>query len=170
METIASEAGVSKGTLYARYPSKETLFEAVVAQSVGEWSADAARDDHLLTDDLADRLRHHARTIARSSFNPDVRAFQRLLFANGDRFPTLTRAMYEKGYMYIVRLLAKDIEAAAARDAVPVRDADGVARHLVSAITGYHLQESGNRELSLEEMDALAMRAVELLIIGRAVW
>jgi AcrR family transcriptional regulator len=34
-EEVAQRAGVSKGTLYLYYPSKEELFKAVIAQSVG---------------------------------------------------------------------------------------------------------------------------------------
>ena len=34
-EEVAQRAGVSKGTLYLYYPSKEDLFKAVIAQSVG---------------------------------------------------------------------------------------------------------------------------------------
>ncbi|MDH4288584.1 MAG: TetR/AcrR family transcriptional regulator, partial [Aquincola sp.] len=34
-EEVAQRAGVSKGTLYLYYPSKEELFKAVIAQSLG---------------------------------------------------------------------------------------------------------------------------------------
>jgi len=35
MEEVAAQAGVSKGTLYLYYPSKEELFKAVVRESIG---------------------------------------------------------------------------------------------------------------------------------------
>ncbi|MFX1678730.1 TetR/AcrR family transcriptional regulator, partial [Mitsuaria sp. CC2] len=34
-EEVAAKAGVSKGTLYLYYPSKEELFKAVVRESIG---------------------------------------------------------------------------------------------------------------------------------------
>ena len=52
MEQVAAVAKVSKGTLYARYPAKEALFTAVIRASLREWSEEAARQDHELTDDI----------------------------------------------------------------------------------------------------------------------
>ena len=60
MENIAAATGVSKGTLYARYPSKEALFTTVIHDRVKQWSLISARQDHRLTDDIAERLHHHA--------------------------------------------------------------------------------------------------------------
>jgi AcrR family transcriptional regulator len=42
-EDVAQRAGVSKGTLYLYYPSKEELFKAVIAQSLGSRIAATAQ-------------------------------------------------------------------------------------------------------------------------------
>jgi AcrR family transcriptional regulator len=42
-EEVALRAGVSKGTLYLYYPSKEELFKAVIARSLGARIADTAQ-------------------------------------------------------------------------------------------------------------------------------
>lgn len=170
MEVVALNAGVSKGTLYARHPTKEALFRAVIENSVAEWSAWAATDDHMLTDDIEERLRHHSRTMARSLFEPDVQAFQRLLLTNRFRFPELSRALYDAGYSYIVSIIRSDIMAAAKRDGQPVGDADGIARQLVTTISGWHLQESAARELTIAETIAFGDRAVTLLMAARSIW
>jgi TetR/AcrR family transcriptional repressor of mexJK operon len=170
MESVAGETGVSKGTLYARYASKEALFTAVVEAAVQDWSEASARNDHLLTDDIGERLRHHAATIAASLVQPDVRAFQRLLLANRDRFPELSRVMYDIGYVYIVKLITRDIEEASKRDRVPVSDAKGVAALLVSAITGWQLQESSIRDLAEGDIVAFGNRTVDLMLSGRSAW
>jgi len=124
----------------------------------------------LLGNDIAERLRHHARTIAGSLVLPDVKAFQRTLLANRDRFPELSRAMYDTGYRYIVRLIARDVQAAADRDGKPVRDAGTIGELLVSAITGWQLQEMAHRDLSYEELEQFAMRTVDLLLAARPAW
>jgi len=170
MESVAGDTGVSKGTLYARYPSKEALFTAVVEATVEGWSEMSARNDHLLTDNIGERLRHHAATIAASLVQPDVRAFERLLLANRDRFPEFSRAMYETGYVYIVELITNDIEEAARRDGMPVKDAKGVASLLVSAITGWQIQESSIRDLSEADLVAFGNRTVDLLLGARSSW
>lgn len=170
MERLATAVGVSKATLYARYAGKPELFRAVVADCVRDWSERAARRDHLLTEDISERLYHHGLTIARSLVDPEVRALNRLMFATGDRFAEVSRAIYEMGYLHIVQILARDIEDAAARDARPVRDAMGVARHLTSAIGGWYQQESSWREVAPAEVEAFADRVVELLLAARAAW
>lgn len=170
MEAIASVTGVSKGTLYARYPSKEALFAAVIQERVQEWSVTAGREDHLLTDDIGERLHHHARTIARSLLMPDVSAFQRLTVATRERFPELAKAMYEVGYLFIVKLVARDITEAAARDDIPVRDAEGTARLLVSSLSGWELQESSNGPIAEGDIVKAADKMVNLLMAARASW
>jgi AcrR family transcriptional regulator len=42
-EEVAHRAGVSKGTLYLYYPSKEELFKAVIGQSLGSRIAETAQ-------------------------------------------------------------------------------------------------------------------------------
>jgi len=170
MEGIAAATGVSKGTLYARYPSKDVLFVAVMEDSIRNWSALAANEDHLLSDDIVQRLRHHALVIARSLLWPDVRAFQRLTLANSGRFPELSRALYEQGYLYIVRLIAADIRDSAKRDRRRVRDAESVGQQLVAAITGWYIQSSAIRDVSQKELEKFASRTVDLLIAARDAW
>lgn len=170
MEGVAAAAGVSKGTLYARYPSKEALFHAVVEHSVKEWSVESSMEDHLLTDDIAVRLRHHARMIGRSLMKSDVHSFQRLIVANRDRFPTLARSMYTSGYLFEVGYLVSEIEAAAKRDGKPARNAESVARLLICAIVGWQAQEDTVREVAAAELEVVAERAADLLIAARAAW
>lgn len=45
-EEVAQRAGVSKGTLYLYYPSKEELFKAVINQSLGARIAETAQQVH----------------------------------------------------------------------------------------------------------------------------
>ncbi|HWV13751.1 MAG TPA: TetR/AcrR family transcriptional regulator [Sphingobium sp.] len=170
MENIAAETGVSKGTLYARYPSKEALFTTVIQDRVNQWSLTSAQQDHLLTDDIAERLHHHAQTIAKSVLQAEIHAFQLLTLANRERFPELARAMYEAGYLYIVRLISDDISEAAKRDGVPARDPSGIARMFVSAITGWELQESSAGPIDEAEFMKAASKTVDLFIAARASW
>ena len=170
MENIAAATGVSKGTLYARYPSKEALFTTVIHDRVKQWSLISASQDHLLTDDIAERLHHHAQVIARSLLQREVHAFQLLTLANRERFPELARAMYEAGYLYIVRLISDDISQAAARDGIPARDPSAIARQLVAAITGWELQESSAGPIVEAELLAAARKTVDLLMAARESW
>jgi len=169
MEQIAAMADISKGTLYARYASKETLFTAVIEASVRQWSEEASQLDHLLTGEIEQRLRYHARTIARSLQRADVRDMQRLILSVRGRFPAFATAMHDIGYRYIVDLITRDIEDAAAKDASPARDPGAVARALVAGLTGFQLQEVGFSECG-DDIDRFGQRLVDLIMAGRSAW
>ena len=169
MEQVAAAADISKGTLYARYASKEALFTAVVEAAVGEWSNAAAQQDHLLGDDIGQRLHHHARTITAALRQPDVMAFQRLIIGVQDRFPELAKAMHDTGYAYIVRLIAGDIEAAAQRSGQSVRRPETIAHILVSGLSGYQMQQAFD-SAARPDLDAFARDLVEILLAARESW
>jgi TetR/AcrR family transcriptional regulator, mexJK operon transcriptional repressor len=170
MEAIAAAAGVSKTTLYSRYPSKESLFNSVVRERLAHWSRLSSQQNDRLSDDIGERLKQHARVLALSVWEPEIRAFQRMLMATAERFPRLSRSMYEVGYLYMVHYVRRDIEEAAVRDGKPVRDADGVARHFVSSIIGMSLNEGAGRELHPEEIEVAAIRSAEIVMAARDFW
>ena len=166
MEQVAAMAQVSKGTLYARHPSKEALFTAVISALVAEWSQRGAEQDHLLTADIEQRLRHHARTIAGFLFESDVRAVQRLILASHARFPELARTMHTHGYRYITQVIVRDLSDDARRNGITLRDPDAVAGMLVSGLAGYEMQNDPGQA----DLLAFADRLVDVLMAGRAAW
>lgn len=170
MEAIAAKAGVAKGTLYSRYPSKEVLFEAIVKFCVNEWSDQAKNNDAELHGSLLDVLKYHARTIARSQLNPEVQAFQRLLMQNAERFPEIALIMHDVGYLYIVDVIVKSIESASQKSGETYKHPRRVAEHLVAVILGWHLQESSYRSISLFEVEKFAEESVELLFAAKDKW
>lgn len=169
MEQIAAAAQVAKGTLYARYSSKEALFTAMIDAAVQRWSSEAALRNDLLTDDIEQRLRHHARTVVTYMHNPEVMAMQRLLLAVSARFPELASAMHDRGYRYIVDLLAKDLVDAQERAGTTARDPEAVAQMIVSGLAGYQLQHFGAGQPPTDAM-SFADRFVDLVMAGRAAW
>ena len=77
--------------------------------------------------------------------------------------------MRRRGNDYIIGLIARDIEDAAARDQRNLRDARAVARLLVAGITGAHLQ-GGFPGASDDDLQAFAQRAVDLILWGTSAW
>lgn len=169
MEQVVAGAQISKGTLYARHASKEALFVAVVEDAIASWSEEAAEEDYLLSDQIEQRLRHHARTIAGSLQRPDVLAFQRLVLAVRDRFPDIARSMHDRGYRYIVDLIRDDVIRAGARDGQTPRDPTAVGELLVAAISGKQLQDLDHAD-SGGNLDAFGQRVVDLLMAARSDW
>jgi TetR/AcrR family transcriptional regulator, mexJK operon transcriptional repressor len=169
MEVIAAQAGVSKGTLYARFSTKEALLHAVIEDHVADWSAEAGRDDHLLPPALEDRLRYHARTIMRSFSNAEIRAFERLVRGPGVA-REVAKDFYETAQRFAVRVLAREIEEGTKPDPVPARNPERVAEMLIAMLYGWFHLEEGVRTIPEAEALAYADQAVDLLFAGRTVW
>jgi AcrR family transcriptional regulator len=106
MDAIAARAGISKGTLYARYPNKAALFTAIVEDRVAAWSKAASVHDAELPPDLAGRLRHHVRVSLEGMADPEISAFAGLITAERKRFPELARIYHERAVGYEIEMLA----------------------------------------------------------------
>ncbi|MBN9497426.1 MAG: TetR/AcrR family transcriptional regulator [Alphaproteobacteria bacterium] len=99
MNDITKAAGVSKGTVYAYFPSKEALFEALIredrriqAEQICRFSAD--------DENVADVLREIARNIVDAVTRPGHMAHLRTVIAASAKFPSIGHAFYEAGPMY----------------------------------------------------------------------
>lgn len=170
MDGVASTLGISKGTLYARYASKEALMHAVIKDSIESWSAKASLTDPYLPDELVPRLRARLREIARSMANPEAEAYYRLGASIRDKVPEIAELFHEQGFRRGVEVIADDLRAAAARDGTVIRDADAAAAQLMYAFMGWHMQESGIRKLGEADVAAFADRAVEFFMLARSAW
>ena len=170
MEAVAAKAGVSKSTLYARYPTKQLLFRAVVEDRVASWSAMSASRDHLLGSDLRQRLQHHADTIISSLMLNEIRAFERVIAGASTKFPELARAMHEIGYRFTLRMLLDEIERGTANDKIPARKPERVAEMLFAMLSGWYRAEEAVREIPAAEAQRFARDAIDLLFHGRAAW
>ncbi len=170
MEVVAAKAGVSKGTLYARYPSKEDLLRAVIEDRVAAWSAANGRNDHLMPNDLEHRLRYHARTIVTALGSEEIRGFAKLVNGASRTLPTFARALYETGYRYTVRMLADEIAAGTRSDPMPARAPEKAAEMLMTNLVGWHYIEDIGRDITEAEANAFADRAVDFFIAARQAW
>jgi len=106
MENVARRAGVSTKTLYRLVPDKKTLFEATVTDRMDRFVSvvslraceggdiEAALPDALLA--CADLV-----------LDPEVIALQRLILADGDKFPEIPETFYIKAMRRSVAALAE---------------------------------------------------------------
>ena len=99
MNDITRAAGVSKGTVYAYFPSKEALFEALIredrrvqAEQICRYSAD--------DEDVAAVLRELAHNLVAAVARPGHMAHLRTVIAASAKFPSIGHAFYEAGPMY----------------------------------------------------------------------
>lgn len=95
---IVKTAGMSKTTLYSRYPSKESLFLAILKQQIERYSpwASLSIDIASGTSNLEKGLKSYAdRTLEMSLANDEI-AINQLIYSEIHRFPELGAAAAER--------------------------------------------------------------------------
>ena len=129
MNDIARAAGVSKGTLYAYFDSKDELFEAIIR---GQFAQAAERlcvfrregDVRAMLTDFGVRL------MARMT-EPETLALARVVVAAVEKFPSIGRAFYEAGPAFGAARLAAELAALEKAGALKVPDPERAAWQFV---------------------------------------
>lgn len=96
MNDIARVAGVSKGTLYVYFASKESLFAALIRHDKRQQAEQTCRFDDT-SGDVRQVLTTMGTSLAQMLCRPDHVAQVRTVIAVAPRFPEIGRAFYEAG-------------------------------------------------------------------------
>jgi AcrR family transcriptional regulator len=90
-EEVAQRAGVSKGTLYLYYPSKEELFKAVVRQNLVNLIAEGLETAAQFKGSSSELLRHLMRTWWDRVGNTPAAGIHKIVLAEVRNFPELAQ-------------------------------------------------------------------------------
>ena len=135
MNDVARAAGVSKGTLYAYFNSKDELFEAIIraefAQAAERLCTFRREGDvrGMLTD-------FGVRLIARMA-EPNVLALARVVVAATEKFPKIGVAFYRAGPLFGATRLAGELVALEKTGALKVPDPERAAWQFVDLCQSY---------------------------------
>ncbi|TPP06562.1 TetR/AcrR family transcriptional regulator [Rhizobium glycinendophyticum] len=88
MNDVTREAGVSKGTIYVYFQSKEELFAALIDRAKGQFT-DTVRETLAQSVSAEDGLRRFGQAFANRIFNSEMIASMRILLGVIDRMPLL---------------------------------------------------------------------------------
>lgn len=141
MDQIAKAAGVSKGTLYVYFPSKEHLFQALVLKEKSKLAENfvlletPSGDPHA---DLAAMLRGFAFHL----FNSDHIASVRMVIGAADSFPEMGARFYNSGPVTGIARVSRFLESETAAGRMNVRDPEMAAGHLMDLTTARLLRKS----------------------------
>jgi AcrR family transcriptional regulator len=166
IEMIATEAGVSKQTIYNHFGGKEQLFTGAV-RAVQETAVAAAVTDFAgqftETGDLDRDLRAAVRLIAQAIMRGDVAAFRRLVITEQLRHPELMD-QWTQAAPGLEKFFAREIERQASLGTVEVDDAGLAARQLMMLVLNEAVSQSryGLRPLSDPELTAIVNDGVGL--------
>lgn len=164
MNDIAREAGVSKGTLYVYFASKDALFAAFV------------RDEHRRqaeqivlygdTDTLQDALTAIGHNFLREMFAPAHIAQVRTVVAAAAKFPEIGRAFYEAGPLYGKRRVAAMLTRHVDDGALEIDDLDDAAVTFFNIVQGDLLKRAlfQCETFTLAQIDETVRHGVELFL------
>jgi AcrR family transcriptional regulator len=132
MGEIARLAGVSKGTLYVYFDSKEALFQAIVheeclAQVAGVFSLDQA--DHDVDGALTRLGRGYVKFLCRPGGMSPVRT----IISISERMPEIGRQFYETGPARGVATLRTYLESQVAAGVLAIEDCEVAAAQFLDA-------------------------------------
>jgi AcrR family transcriptional regulator len=132
MGAIAREAGVSKGTLYVYFKSKEELFEAIVEEQC-QWQAEQifTFDDAAGVETELRRLgEQFARMLCR---RPGGISPLRTVIAIADRMPELGAKFYQSGPARGIASLKQYLETKVAQGVLQPHDCEVAAAQFIDA-------------------------------------
>ena len=170
MTRIVSKAGVSKTTLYSRFPSRAALFHAIVLDQIDELSPStplAAGDG---PPDLRRGLEAYADHMLKRNLQGELLGVNRLIHSESHRFPELAAAAAERNALGIQRI-ASFIRACARADGVACADPEGVAELFIAMIRGWYTNVMlANSKVSAARRRHWVERAVSTLLASRRDW
>ena len=166
MNDIARAAGVSKGTLYAYFDSKEALFEALIRE---ERAHQPERSIAFPADepDPAKALALYGRLLVEKITSTDKLEQARIVAFAAARFPRLGRAFYEAGPLYGAVRLKERLDAFVAAGTLRIDDTTVAARQFIDLCLGDVLKRLLFRVVETveqDEMDALVGQAVAMFM------
>lgn len=167
IDAIAADVGMTKRTVYARYPDKAALFLAAVHRAIERYGIPEDRIAATECGDLAQTLHNIARMRIDLVASPEGMKLQRIVNTESYRFPTIFTETYELGAAPTVRFLAgllqRETEAGRLAVAEPGKTATVFMSMVVSGPV--RILTSGN-SLSEKEIDERVAFAVRLFLDG----
>ena len=152
---IVRAAGISKGTLYAYFPSKEKLFETLVFEDKRKQAEVVCLLDES-DEDIVRVLTKLGTSLVDMLGKPEHLALVRIVIGAAGKFPEIGRAFYEAGPRYGIDRLAQYLRKMTEKGVLNVPDAElGARQFLALCKAGCHVQ------LLLSCMDAPSQQEID---------
>ena len=171
MNDIARIAGVSKGTLYVYFASKEALFEALIREEKKQQAEQIC--DYDVEGDVRTVLRSWGRSLLGHMTRPESIAHIRIVIAVAPKFPSIGRTFDEAGPQYGLKKLAEYLAREVVAGNLDISDPAVAARHFVMMCQGDIFREllfCVQKEATQEVIDRTVDAAVDTFFraYGRA--
>jgi AcrR family transcriptional regulator len=167
---IARRAKASKQTFYARFPSKDALFIAVIGRRMARMTElfGAFLDERQPLKKVLLNMAHHFYDVLLREENV---ALMRIVYMEAPRLPEIARAFMnagpERGTARLAQFLASQMRAGALKSADPRL----AAEHFVALVHGQSMQRALldlAQPMSKKKLDARIAKTVELFLTAYA--
>ena len=135
MNDIAKAAGVSKGTLYAYFESKERLFEAMIREDRAQ-QAERLLDFSHDGDDVEGLMRRFGHRMIEQLTRPESLQQIRMVISACAKFPSLGRVFFEAGPRYGADRFSEVLQGFAERGDLALDDPRAAAGHYLDMLHG----------------------------------
>ena len=133
IESVARRAGVSTKTLYRLIPNKAALFEAMITNRIDTF-ASVVRVRACDGSNIKGALREALVIWGEPILDGEVIALQRLILADGEKFPEIAETFYHKAIRRTEHTLAAWLQAQSERGLIKVDDAEAAAGMLLGML------------------------------------
>jgi TetR/AcrR family transcriptional regulator of autoinduction and epiphytic fitness len=133
LQKVAERADVSTATLFKRYPTKASLFEAMVEEF---WTVENKCGPSIPTGNPKAGLRKIGLDYAKRMRAPEMAAIYRLIIAEALRFPDLGQMLFDKGKGPYLNWLNAYLAAEVKVGALAVPDISIASRAFLATIAG----------------------------------
>ena len=167
MEGVAAAVGMTKRTIYARYPDKASLFRATVQRAIEQLIVPTPVLVQCDKDNLEDSLTAVARMrVAQVTTSAGLR-LQRIINTESYRFPDIFTASYEQGAGPVIAFIADLLRRHDSAGAVCVDRPEMAANVFMSMVVGgpVRIIVSGN-PLSQDAIEDRIAFSVKLFLDG----
>lgn len=168
MDEVARDAGVTKGTIYLYFASKEAVFLETVRREVEEMASLLSGIDFSGADSLEDMARTVARQLVREVMTPRVARLVPLVVGEVNHMPALRR-MYQEELLPKANLqLAEVLEGGMALGLLRPLDPVITARALLGMFLTFVLTQEvfGAKAVTAMDPDRIADTIVEIFLRG----
>jgi len=170
VEEVAARAGVSKGTLFLYFPSKEALFKAVVRENAGRHLADALREVAEFTGSSAELLRKFLRRWWTQYGGTPAAGLTKLMVSEAANFPDLAQYYQNEvvgpSHELLRRVVQRGIDRGEFRPVPVARLVHLVVAPLLQMVTWQHALGHCCPHIQENEPMALIELHADLLIRG----
>ena len=169
MNEVARAARVSKGTLWARFPTKADLFRAIIEDQIQK-SYVRFRHPGPKPKTLEAMLKAFAERALQDSLSDEIIALNRLIYAEAGRFPEIGEAAWRRSHVG-VQQVAEWIREYAVKEGVPCRDPEAAAGVFTTLLRGFYSDVMLKGRLAgAAEIKAATQTMLKIFLAGRSHW